>query len=459
MRKSLLIALTFIGFFLFIFTLQTQSQTIRYVIAGASGTGTSWANASGDLQAMINASAANDAVWVAGGTYKPKYRADNMSGTNVNDRNNAFVLMKDIKIYGGFAGTETLLAQRDLTLTANASILSGDRGVVNNNSDNAYHVVISAGSAGTAELNGFTIQDGNANGSGSITVNSVTISVTFGGGIYNYSSSPILTNMIISGNSANTGGGIYNSSSSPILTNVIISGNSAGSNGGGTYNTSSSSPVLTNVIFSGNKATNAGGGECYNVGCSSVLTNVNIFGNSAKIGGGIYNGSSCSLILTNVTISGNIATTNGGGIYISDSYSNPKIRNSIIYGNTSGIYNSNSILVIEYSLVQGYSDITKGNIDGSTDPLFVNQLAPGLSTSGDYRLQDASPVIGKGNIVYFNTGQNPDLSAITTDPDSNPRKRGTTIDMGAYENQTSVLPITLINFTAKAEGNLAKLEW
>ncbi|QKZ12737.1 hypothetical protein [Spirosoma sp. KUDC1026] len=36
--------------------------TIRYVKAGATGTGTSWSNASGDLQAMINASTAGDQV-------------------------------------------------------------------------------------------------------------------------------------------------------------------------------------------------------------------------------------------------------------------------------------------------------------------------------------------------------------------------------------------------------------
>ena len=49
------------------------AQTIRYVKPTATGTGngSSWANASGDLQAMINASSANDQVWVASGVYKP----------------------------------------------------------------------------------------------------------------------------------------------------------------------------------------------------------------------------------------------------------------------------------------------------------------------------------------------------------------------------------------------------
>ncbi len=406
MRNPLLIALAVFSLFQFIFTSQTDAQTVRYVKAGASGDGSAWATASGDLQAMINKSLANDIIWVAEGTYLPNRRADALTVITPNDRNNAFVLKKDVKIYGSFAGSETSLTQRDLTQTANASILSGDLGTVNDNSDNAYHVVIGAGNVGAAELNGFTIKDGNANNSGNmITVNSAMIYGHFGAGFYNESSSPRLTNVIISGNSAiSAAGGIFNLGSSPVLTNVIISGNIA-DYGGGIYN-NSSSPVLTNVTVSGN--------------------------NASTIGGGMYN------------IIG----------------SNPKIRNCIIYGNNNEIINNASSPVVEYSLVLGSSSTANGNIDGTiANPLFVSQLAPGLNTGGDYRLQNGSPLIGKGNIVYFDAGQTPDLSAITTDVDGNPRKRGVTIDLGAYENQTSVLPITLTGFSVKAEGSLAKLEW
>ena len=46
------------------------ANPIRYVKAGGTGSGSSWTNASGDLQAMINASGVTE-VWVAGGTFKP----------------------------------------------------------------------------------------------------------------------------------------------------------------------------------------------------------------------------------------------------------------------------------------------------------------------------------------------------------------------------------------------------
>ncbi|MCO6488828.1 MAG: hypothetical protein J5I98_10440, partial [Phaeodactylibacter sp.] len=46
--------------------LNNLHATIRYVKPGGSGTadGSSWGNASGDLQAMINASGPGDQVWV-----------------------------------------------------------------------------------------------------------------------------------------------------------------------------------------------------------------------------------------------------------------------------------------------------------------------------------------------------------------------------------------------------------
>jgi hypothetical protein len=98
--------------------------------------------------------------------------------------------------------------------------------------------------------------------------------------MYNFSSSsPTLTNVTFSDNSAFTGGGMWNgASSSPTLTNVTFSGNSAGFSGGGMYNTSSS-PTLTNVTFSGNSAVVFGGGM-YNAFSSPALSNCILFGDS-----------------------------------------------------------------------------------------------------------------------------------------------------------------------------------
>jgi hypothetical protein len=49
----------------------------RYVKTDGTGSvasATSWATASNDLQAVINAATAGDEIWVAAGTYKPLYK-------------------------------------------------------------------------------------------------------------------------------------------------------------------------------------------------------------------------------------------------------------------------------------------------------------------------------------------------------------------------------------------------
>src|SRR5262249_27854287 len=51
---------------------------------------------------------------------------------------------------------------------------------------------------------------------------------SIGGGLFNDSSSPTLSNVTFSGNSASSGGGLFNDSSSPTLLNCILWGDSAG---------------------------------------------------------------------------------------------------------------------------------------------------------------------------------------------------------------------------------------
>ncbi|MCL2131560.1 MAG: hypothetical protein FWH36_03760, partial [Lentimicrobiaceae bacterium] len=335
----------FILFLMLLFLVETQA-VVRYVTPNGSGnlSGVSWADASNDLQLMINNSVTGDTIWTAAGTYLPIRPADNLGVVDSNNRDNAFVLKADVLIFGGFAGNETSISQRDWN--TNLTILSGDIGVPNDSTDNCYHVVISAGPVGIACLDGFTVTKGNADVFSTITVNSNPISSIFGGGMFNSTSSPTLTNLTISGNiAAAQGGGMQNSySASPTLTNVTISGNKSGNYGGGMDN-DYSSPTLINVVISGNNAQQGGG--IYNYATSSpVLTNVIISGNNASNGGGIYNISSASPVLTNVIISGNNATTGEGG-GMCNNIASPTLTDVIISGNSAntnggGIANTTS---------------------------------------------------------------------------------------------------------------------
>jgi hypothetical protein len=247
-----------------------------------------------------------------------------------------------LAIYGGFAGTETALSQRNLKL--NATILSGDIDKDNTLANNAYHVTTASATNSTAVIDGFTITGGNASDNG--------------GGMLNNSGSPIISNCTFSGNLAPDGGGLSNSSASPTLINCLFSGNAA-NNRGGAMSSASSTLVLINCTISGNIAQSIGGGLYSSLG-SATITNCIIWNNRDNTGVGTT-GSSIFAFATGLTIS--------------------------------------------YSVVQGQNPGGTGNLDGTNaanNPLFITAIDPltAPTTAGDFHLQTGSPAINAGT----NTG-------------------------------------------------------
>jgi hypothetical protein len=101
--------------------------------------------------------------------------------------------------------------------------------------------------------------------------------------MYNQQSTPTLTNVTFSGNSASSGGGMLNYySNSSKLVNVTFSGNTA-QLGGGMYNSNSSSPALRNVIMWGDTATS--GREIYNSSSTPSIAYSDIQGCGGSGGG------------------------------------------------------------------------------------------------------------------------------------------------------------------------------
>lgn len=126
------------------------------------GNGASWATAFCSLQSALDAAQPGNQIWVAQGTYLPEKAADGSAPAT--HQLKTFFINKNIKLYGGFAGTESSLNQRNWAL--NPTILSGDVGTPDVNPDNAYHVVWMNNVNTSALLNGFIIEKGWANGPG-----------------------------------------------------------------------------------------------------------------------------------------------------------------------------------------------------------------------------------------------------------------------------------------------------
>jgi hypothetical protein len=454
-------------------------------------------------------------VRVAAGTYKPQSAPKN-DGTNVlitpaDLRDVTFVLRDGVKVLGGYsaaeadAGTtvsESIRQERFKRSGVPSSedyraVLSGD---IDNAADdpnnldavfagtnmtgNAYHVVLAAGSTSSplgygTVLDGFTIEGGNADGSGDLpkSGSGFTVSRGQGGGIHitGSGSSPVFTNVTIRGNrSYNEGGGVitYDYSSS-VFANVTISGNaSSNKNEGGILISPNCSLVLTNAAVTGNKAKDHSGGIGLYQSAAAILINTVISGNEAAMGngGGINDarqGTTPPPLLINVTIAGNKAgatytasnASRGGGAISSYNWG-LVIRNSIIYGNTSAYTSalevaSNIPFVYSNSILNDASPPT-GTVN--TDPAFAGPIDPALAPTagGDYTLDSStSPAINTGDYTGYPddwTKWNGDSAISSTlkttdfetvynayiqpslekDAAGNPRQNAT-IDRGAYE--------------------------
>lgn len=307
---------------------------------GGNGTGDSWANAAVSLADALSWARTNETNWasdslriyVAKGTYLPKYKADDNT-LSVNNRDNAFVMVKNVQVYGGFPNGGSTFAARDWN--ANPTVMSGDIGTVGNTSDNAYHVIVVAGNAGNARVDGFVVKYGRADGSGPITVNSQSVERGNGGGLSINTAGVKILNTSFIFNFANHGGAFYNMSSTVNFKNCKIKNNSTQYNGAGGYNNGSTVQFINTEITS-NVANSGYGGALLNYSNSTVkLMNCLVAKNSAADGGGFYNWNTSTATLVNVSLADN--TPNA---YFLISGSSLTAKNSIVLGNKNGDANT-----------------------------------------------------------------------------------------------------------------------
>ncbi|PIA82013.1 hypothetical protein BFR04_11965 [Gaetbulibacter sp. 4G1] len=331
------------------------SQTTYFVDASQpddSGDGTSWATATRNLQPALDAAVVGDEIRVAYGTYFPTESPD---GNNTEPRDRAFHFNRNITLLGSFNPATNM---QDLS---NPSILSGDFNTddvvtglgenlnITGNAENAFHVLITANLTDATTINGFTVQGGNASGSGDLTYGGQSFRRDSGGGMYHLRSSPNVSDMIFVGNSClSLGGGLLYEGLEDIrftVSNAVFTQNQADSTAGGLGILGATDDnVVENSIFRGNRALADGGAmstSFLTLASGTTVTNVLFENNDARSGGAISTSASETFIVKNCMFLNNSASpisnidedATGGAIRIHGG--NPTMIGNVFIGNTA----------------------------------------------------------------------------------------------------------------------------
>jgi hypothetical protein len=386
-----------------------QVKYVRRSATAGLNNGSSWTNAFTSLQSALVANSCNDLfdVYVYRLTY---YHPDASYLVSFN-------IPSGMRMYGGFAGTEKSINERNMALihSTNRTTLSGDLNADDtpfnftvNRTDNSSNIVSLYGN--NTVFDGFTVRGCKLFTGGAVGI--------VDGGLVDHGTNSTIKNCRIIDNE-------------PVALRLL--GNST---------------TIANCYVLGNN----------NVGINSKTFSVNLNNNliANNFGDGIFMTSSSGvqqLSITNCTIVANQSI----GVFIINNGATltNKIINTIIYANdTDGIniQGATNITNITNSLIQGQTSTTNGNLNGNTtNPQFVSPLASNVrSDAGNYRLKDSSPCINTGT----------DVGVSPFDLERNLRPKGGKTDMGAYEsniNMNEIISVATGNWESNTTWNLDRV--
>ncbi len=400
----------------------------------------SWADAATNIQDAIDAATAGDTVLVTNGTYSLP---------------------------------TTITVTRSLTLAsvngAGATIISGGGRATCLNLAN--HAVV---------VNGFTIRDGYTR-----TGN--------GGGIACSDNTPIITNCIVTANTAFHGAGAYRGT----LNVCQIVNNTCRYSGGGTCLS-----ILSRCTVSGNTCEAEGGGVYYGTayhctiadnrggwgGGTAFVTlyNCTVRGNrsTAYYGGGVYYGTAYNCIIVgnhgtdlgggsaygtryNCVISGNSSSTSGGGSY----YSN--LHNCTITDNTAAEHAGGTHYGNVYNsiIVDNYVGNSVSNWhNGAYTYTCTTPLPPGTGNTADdpmllsrSHIATNSPCVGAGFANYA-TGTDIDGEPWNSPPsigcdEVNPGAMGGPLAVSINAGRAYAYPNVQVDFVAEIDGKPTHTAW
>jgi hypothetical protein len=423
-------------------TLEGVARAVVYVDADrpSDGDGTTWATAFKSLPNAIAHASAGSELRVAEGIYMP----------DSNSVWNSITLDKAVKLYGGFAGTEVSLQQRDWI--RHPTILSGDingsGGIIDlANSRSVVHITDSG-----AVLDGFVVTAGYGD-------------YTDGAGVNVEYCSPTVQNCTIKENCADSddgdGGGMHCYSSSPTVVNCVFLANEAGDDGGGLCNKTGSSGQFVNCAFYNNRTHGDGsmksdGGAIFNtasehvrVACNPSFVNCVIACNKTKrYGGGAATAETSTPVsvvnYVNCTFFANDANDIGGALAVRNGCIN-KVKNCILWHDTTDTTGP-ELGVVAGTFYVTYSDVeggSAGDHNFNLDPQFADPNMANLDGNDDRWL-----TCDDGLRIMFHSPCVDDANSLA--------KSGYTV---ADANERDALGFKHVNIRMVADGGLGASPW
>ena len=409
-----------------------SSSRIRYVKEQATGTGdgTSWDNASANLQAMIDELAESGdgqpgEVWVAAGEYEPLTQL--IPGTS---HTASFRMRNGVSVYGGFAGGESSKTERKKVADGmpwqfvnktilSAAYYSADNLEFSNNkwttTSDSRHVVWFAPMDGEdftlpTYLDGVTVRGGYAQG---------------GTGLDDFKT--------------DRGAGVYMDGENTYLVNSTVTECYATGNGGGVY--LRGGRVQTSLIYNNNA--DQGGGAVYVDGQGLVHRSM-LANNSARNGAGAYlnhtEGTAPEyLVVSTCVVSNNTSTgngaiyCNGGGVLLQNTIVNNRCVTATDLtdpnaSQTGGLYLNGYGLVVN-------SVIWNNRMGTGDNPVNIPMYARNPSADNVRFMYNA--ISGVNNAVWNNTLQQQTLSLVDAnkgEPD-NPGSIGPRFEQPATDSE------------------------
>ena len=420
-----------------------------FVVEGGAGTqdGTSWVNAMSDINdaVMMAASKGGLDVWVAQGRYYGNTEEDN-----------AFTMIENVNVYGGFEGNESSLAARPTT--AAETIIRG------NVHQGAVSVLDGLNSRRVLRQNGdfdtLTIWDGLTLQNGFVTNNKGAAAALKGGSqlrncVMQYNIVYSTTNASIYGGAIFVDGPYSSNQQDTSLWGCVVRNNYSQHQNEGArakVNGSAIYAKYTNIVNCLIHDNNGYNGAVY-LSYYTNMYNCVVSNNQAHDVAGVYISSSSSI--NSSVIAQNVSQNSIGGVN-SGSNSN-SINNSIIWGNKRNYVASNIsnyITVNNCAIEGGFEGSTNvinlaGTNDGSNGSLnYVRFIDP---TQNNYRLHPASHCLDQGDTSY---------GYLPYDMDGNNRINGLAMDLGAYEsNESTSCPSPLNLRCTSVSGTSATFAW